>query len=84
MDWVKVFHEKAGTGIRWVSSAGGRGGQVINEEAWKWSISRPVKRLSYLAIGFSEILGICMDFQRDIDLLEFVQFCAVLFRAGFE
>ena len=56
--------------------AGGRGGQVINEEAWKWSISRPVKRLSYLVIGFSEVLGICMDFQRDI---EFARICAVLF-----
>ena len=77
--------KKRGTGIRWVSSAGGRaggrGGQVINEEAWKWSISRPVKRLSYLVIGFSEVLGICMDFQRDI---EFARICAVLFRAGFE
>ena len=64
-----------------VLRAGGRGGQVINEEAWKWSISRPVKRLSYLVIEFSEILGICMDFHRDI---EFARTCAVLFRAGFE
>ena len=55
--------------------AGGRGGQVINEEAWKWSISRPVKRLSYLVIGFSEILGISAWIFRDI---EFARICAVL------
>ena len=31
----------------------GRGGQVINEEAWKWSISRSVKKVRCLVIGLS-------------------------------
>ena len=29
----------------------GRGGQVINEEAWKWTISRSVKKVRCLVIG---------------------------------
>ena len=31
----------------------GRGGQVINEEAWKWTISGPVKKARSLVIGVS-------------------------------
>ena len=32
----------------------GRAGQVINEEAWKWSISRSVKKSAALLSGFRE------------------------------
>ena len=40
-----------------MGQSGGRGGQVINEEAWKWTISGVGKKVRSLVIGSSEENG---------------------------
>ena len=55
-----------------MGQSGGRGGQVINEEAWKWTISGVGKKVRCLVIGSSEENGRDFVFARFFALFKLV------------